>query len=177
MPPRSKVTKLPDDIKTWLDQVLIANSFGGYDALEAELRERGYNIGKSSLQRYGATFEERLGALKRSTEMARAIATEAGDDEGATNDAVVRLLQEKFFGALTDPDKPLSFEDMTDFAHAISSLSRASVQVKTYASKVRKEDAAKLAKLEAEATAATGAGKKGLDLETLKKVRQALYGF
>lgn len=180
MSARSKVTKLPEDIKQWLDQVLVANSFGGYEALAAELKARGYEVSKSSLHRYGQSFEERLGALKRSTEMAKAIVSETGDHEGATNEALMRLLQERFFGALTDDGegaKKLTFEDLTDFAHAFASLTRASVTNKTHAAKVRKEDAARLAKLEAEAKAAAGTGKKGLDPETLRVVREQIYGF
>lgn len=178
MAPRSKVTKLPDDIKQWLDQVLVANSFGGYEGLEAELRERGYNIGKSSLQRYGASFEERLGALKAATEQAKAIVAQVGDEEGATNEALLRLVQEKIFSALTnpDPEKQLDVSWMPEIAKAIGNITRASVQNKEFARKVRKEDAAKLAKLEAEA-ASTKPGKKGLDPETLRRVREEIYGF
>lgn len=178
MAPRSKVTKLPDDIKQWLDQVLVANSFGGYEGLEAELRERGYKIGKSSLQRYGASFEERLGALKSATEQAKAIVAEVGDEEGATNEALLRLVQEKLFSAMTnpDPEKQLDIGWMPEIAKAIGNITRASVQNKEFARKVRKEDAAKLAKLEAEA-AANKPGKTGLDLETLRRVREEIYGF
>lgn len=178
MPPRSKVTTLPKDLKEWLDALLISSSFGGYEALAAELKERGFAISKSSLQRYGAGFEERLGALRAATEQAKAIVAEVGDEEGATNDALVRLVQERLFVAMTetDPEKRLGMEWLPEIAKAIGNLTRASVTNKEYARKVRKEDAAKLAKLEAEAAAAGGSAK-GLDLETLVAVRKALYGF
>lgn len=176
---RSKVTKLPEDIKQWLDQVLVANSFGGYEALAAELKARGYEVSKSSLHRYGQSFEERLGALKAATEQAKAIVSEVGDEEGATNDALLRLVQEKLFVALTnpDPEKQLDVSWMPEIAKAIGNITRASVQNKEFARKVRREDAAKLAKLEAEAKAAAGTGKKGLDPETLRVVREQIYGF
>ena len=175
---RSKVVTLPQDVKQWLDALLVANSFGGYVALEAELRARGYSVSKSSLQRYGASFEQRLGALKVATEQAKAIVAQVGDEEGATNDALVRLVQERLFVALTndDPAKQLDIGWMPEIAKAIGNITRASVQNKDFARKVRKEDAAKLAKLEAEA-ASSKPGKKGLDPETLKRVREEIYGF
>jgi hypothetical protein len=176
---RSKVVKLPKDVKEWLDALLVANSFGGYEALETALAERGYKVGKSSLQRYGSSFEQRLGTLKAATEQAKAIVAEVGDEEGATNDALVRLVQERLFVALTndDPEKQLDIGVMPEFAKAIGNLTRASVQQKTWAARVRKEDAAKIAALRSEAIAAQAAGKKGLDPETLAYIEKVIYGF
>jgi hypothetical protein len=159
-----------------VDRVLVENAFGGYDALAAELQERGYAISKSSLHRYGKSFEERLGALRSATEQAKAIVAEVGDEEGATNEALLRLVQERIFGALTesDPEKRLGMEWLPELAKAIGNITRASVQNKTYARAVRKEDAAKLAALEAQAK---GDKKSGLDAETLRYVREKIYGF
>lgn len=174
---RSKVlTDLPADIKAWVDRVLVENAFGGYDALAAELKERGYAISKSSLHRYGQSFEERLGALRVSTQQAKAIVAEVGDEEGATNEALMRLVQENLFTALThpDPEKRLGTEWMPEIAKAVGNITRASVINKTYARKVRKEDAAAIAKLEAETRSGQ---KKGLDPETLRYVRETIYGF
>ena len=178
MAPRSKVVQLPANIKQWLDQVLVAQSFGGYEALANELKERGYAVSKSSLHRYGQSFEDRLGALKTATEQAKAIVSEVGDEEGATNDALLRLIQEKLFVALTesDPEKQLAFSWMPELAKAVANLTRASVQQKGWALKVRKEDAGKLAKLEEDAR--TGQpGAKTLDAATVRYIRERVYGF
>ncbi len=174
---RSKVeTALPADIKAWVDRVLVENAFGGYDALASELKERGYAISKSALHRYGQSFEERLGSLRLATDQAKAIVAEVADDEGSTNEALLRLVQERIFAALTDddPDKRLGLEWLPELAKAIGNITRASVVNKTYAAKVRKEDAAKLAAIEAQAASGQ---KKGLDAETLRYVRETIYGF
>ena len=42
MPPRSKVSKLPDAIQRELEQRLIANGFSDYDGLAAWLDEQGF---------------------------------------------------------------------------------------------------------------------------------------
>lgn len=176
MPARSKVDSLPRDGKTLVEEMLVKNNFGGYEALEAALRAHGYSISKSSLQRYGQKFEQRLGALKRSTEMAQAVVKATGDESGARNDANIQLLQELFFAITSDPDRKLTIKELTELSHAMASVTRASVQQKTWAARVRKEDAAKLAKLEAEARSKSGK-KGGLDAETLRRVREEIYGF
>lgn len=58
MPKRSKVAALPKAVKEWLDAALVEGNFSGYEQLEAELKARGHDIGKSSLHRYGSAFEQ-----------------------------------------------------------------------------------------------------------------------
>ncbi len=98
MPPRSKVHLLPPEVKAWLDQALVENKFSDYELLEKELSDRGYQIGKSSINRYGQEFEEKLAAIRIATEQARAITEAIPDDAGAMTYAVAaheRLLQAK----------------------------------------------------------------------------------
>ncbi len=77
MPPRSKVKQLPPEMKAWLDQYLVDTNFSGYETLSAELEARGYRIGKSALHAYGQSFEDRLAALRESSEQAKAVVTAA----------------------------------------------------------------------------------------------------
>jgi hypothetical protein len=54
----SSIDKLPVRVRREIDQRLIANSFGGYSELEAELRARGHlKVSKSGLHRYGQTLK------------------------------------------------------------------------------------------------------------------------
>lgn len=168
MPPRSKVLQLPDDLRRALEQRLVAGSFSDYEGLAAWLSEQGYQISKSALHRFGSTFEERLGALKLASEQARAVVAHSPDDEGAMNEALVRLTQEKLFGVLMDLQVEPESLDLQKLARAIADLSRSSVQLKKY----RAEVIAKLDALER----AQGKGGKTLDGDTLKAVREALYG-
>ena len=85
MPPKSKVHSLPAAVKQWLDDALVEGNFTGYETLEAELKQRGFDISKSSLHRYGQEFEERLNALKLATEQARAVVQASPDDDDAMN--------------------------------------------------------------------------------------------
>ncbi len=172
---RSKVVKLPADIKQWLDQVLVAQSFGGYEALAAELAARGYGVSKSSLHRYGSAFEERLGAMKFATEQAKAIAVELGDEEGALNDAALRVIQERLFTAAMNSDD-LSHEMLAKLADSTARVARASVDQKQWAAKLKKEQQKHLDSLEKEARDPKKRGKTGLDLETIKRIRLEVYG-
>lgn len=171
---RSKVLGLSAEVKAWLDAALVEGNFSGYELLSAELKARGCDVSKSALQRYGAPFDVLMRKVKASGEQAKALMSEAGDDAGALNDAVIRIVQSKTLEVLMlDEDGTLSTDPK--FVRAIASLVRASVTQKEWAADVRKEDAQKITLLEAEAV--KGTGKKKLDLDTLRYIRESIYGF
>lgn len=172
MPRRSKVLDLPDAVKQWLDGALIDGNFSGYEALAAEIKTRGYDISKSGLHRYGSTFDERLRALKLVTEQARAVVQASPDEENAVTEALVRLTQEKLFGVMMDLQVNPETIDLTKITRSIADLARSSVSQKKYAAEVREKDSAKLAQLET----AARSGKRHLDLDTIKQIREELYG-
>ena len=91
MPTRSKVMQLPESVRSQLDQKLIANGFSDYPALADWLAGQGFEIGKSSLHRYGQEFEDKLAALRIATQQAQAIGEAVEDDGNALGDALVRL--------------------------------------------------------------------------------------
>jgi len=167
MPPRSKVQQLPPDVKAWLDQALVESNFSGYEALSAELEARGYSIKKSALHAYGQTFEDRLAALRQSSEQAKAVVTAAPDDEGAVNEALMRLVQDHLFKLLMASEGKL---DLPKVAKAVAELGRASVvQLKWKAEfKERAESAA--AKVEKIIR------KGGLSAEARDEIRREILG-
>lgn len=152
MPPRSKIDSLPKGVKAWLDTALVKGNFSGYELLEAELKGRGFAIGKSSIHRYGSAFEQKLSMLKLASEQAKAIVTAAPDDEGAVNEALMRLVQEHLFNLLTSDEKD-SF-DLPKVARAVADLGRATVTQKKWQTEVR-------AKVAAAAEAASRIARKG----------------
>lgn len=170
MPKRPAVEALPAEDKAWLDRALVERSFSGYEALADELAARGYTISKSALHRYGQGFEERLAALKLASEQAKAVVTAAPDEEGAVNEALMRLVQEHLFKLLMSDDGEF---DLPKVARAVAELGKATVTQKRWQAEVRAKVAAKLADLEAQAA---GGKKAGFDLETLRRVREEIYG-
>ena len=167
MPPRSKVATLPAEVKAWLDQALAENNFSDYEALAQELTERGYAISKSALHRYGQNFEERLSALKMASEQARAVVAAAPDEEGAVNEALMRLVQEHLFKLLMTEGGQI---DLPKVAKAVAELGKASIAQKKWQAEVR-------AKAEAAATEVEKIAKKGgLDAETVAEIRREILG-
>ena len=171
MPRPSNVKTLPKEVKEWLDQTLVENNFSGYQQLEEALRERGYQISKSAIHRYGQNFEKRLQDLKLATEQARAIVAASPDDEGAINEALMRLVQEQIFTVLKDfkhdPDKPLN---LASLAKAVAELGRASVTQKKWAADVKKKAQ------EAANVVALAAKKGGLSDETVDQIKRQILG-
>lgn len=168
MAKRSKIATLPAEIKAWLDAALVEGNFSGYELLETELKARGFDIGKSSIHRYGSDFEKKLAMLKLASEQARAIVTAAPDDEGAVNEALMRLVQEHLFKLLTADEKD-GF-DLPKVARAVADLGRATVTQKKWQTEVR-------AKAAAAADAAEKIAKKGgLSAASVDEIRRSILG-
>jgi len=167
MPPRSKVAGLPKPVKSWLDQALADNNFSDYEALSTELETRGFAISKSALHRYGQDFESKLSALKMASEQAKAVVLAAPDEEGAVNEALMRLVQEHLFKLLmTDGDQI----DLPKVAKAVAELGRASVVQKKWQAEFREKAEAAAAKVEKIAK------KGGLNAETVDEIRREILG-
>ncbi|WP_229278265.1 MULTISPECIES: DUF3486 family protein [Betaproteobacteria] len=167
MPPRSKVAGMPAEIKEWLDRALAENNFSDYELLAEELKARGYAISKSALHRYGQAFETRLSALKMASEQARAVVAAAPDEEGAVNEALMRLVQEHLFKLLMAEEGEF---DLPKVARAVAELGRATVTQKKWQAEVR-------ARAEAAAAAVEKIAKKGgLSAESVDQLRREILG-
>ena len=168
MPPRSKVVQLPAAVKQWLDDQLVESNFSGYERLASELAKRGYTISKTALHNYGQEFEDRLQAVKLSTEQARAVVASSPDEDGAVNDALMRLVQDRLFNMLVSANSEQL--DLPKFARAIADLGRTTISQKKYAAQVRAER-------EAAADAVDKIARKGgLTAETVEQIKSRILG-
>lgn len=133
MPKPSSITQLPDAIRDELDAELVKRSFSGYAALAEWLESKGFGISKSALHRYGQDFAARVEAIRKSTELAKALRAQLGDDAGALNDASLRLGQHLLFEIMQriNPDD-VDFVDFPKLMRAVADLSRASVSQKKW---------------------------------------------
>lgn len=169
---RSKVTGLPEDLRSEIDRKLLQSSFQGYVHLQDWLRAQGYEISKSSLHRYGSRLEENVAKLKASAERARYVVESSPDAADDMAQATMRLLQEKVYTVLETMDDidPESI-DLVKLTRAMAPLVRASVAIKQHAAEVREKLAAADRKLQEDAQA----GKLGsVTPEALAAIR-ALY--
>lgn len=167
MPRVSKVQTLNEGDKDWLNQELVKRGFSGYEELEALCKDRGIDISSSSLHRYGKSFQDRLDAVRLVTEQARAVVDSAPDEEGAVNEALMRLIQEKLFTVVMEAE--LDPGDISKVTKAIADLGRASVSQKRLAAEVRKQA------LEEAAANAENAGRaQGLTKDGVAALRAAI---
>lgn len=156
MAKQSSVHLLPDEIKTWLDSVLLEGNFSGYQLLEDALRDQGYMISKSAIHRYGQKMERKLAAIKASTEASRIFMEGMDDDSDSLNGAVLAMVQTGLFECLVDlqeandeqvdPAKKISL--YSNVAKNIANLSRASVNLKKYQSETKTKTLAAAAEVD-----------------------------
>lgn len=143
MPPRSIISMLPKDLRDELDKRLVQGGFANYDELTVWLNERlathelELSVSRSTVHRYGHQFEQSLASLKESTEMARFLATELGDDEGVITDAALRLYQDQLFRVLQDIKLDPDNIDPHKIGKVLADISRASVSQKKHMESVR----------------------------------------
>lgn len=137
MAPRSKVHKLPPELKEWLDNELIARGFGDYVQLAADLKARGAEVSKSALQRYGSPFEQRMAQLKLAGEQARALVDAVPDEEDKLGAAVVRMTQEKIFKLLMELEIDPEDVDVNKLFKNAAEIGKASVTHKRFSMEAR----------------------------------------
>ena len=176
MPPRSKVERLPAAIKKWLDDQLIGNNYAGYALLEVEVNEllraanADFQIGKSSIHRYGTQFEDRLKSLKLVSEQAKALIDASPDDEDAVSQALIRMTQEKLFNVVMELQVDPSKINLVKITKAIADLARASISNKKYVAEVKLRTAAAV-------DAVTHVVKQaGLSAESVDIIRRQILG-
>ncbi len=137
MAQRSKVLSLPDEVKAELDKRLVRGGFCDYVALSEWLCEQGYEISKSAIHRYGQAFDERLSAIRIATEQARAVTEAARDEEGAMNEALIRLVQQEAFKVLVNLNDEDKNAMLPKVGLMVAKLSKAAVGQKKWASEVK----------------------------------------
>jgi hypothetical protein len=89
-------------------------------------------------------------------------------------EALMRLTQEQVFTLLVDLQGDITPGDLSKIATAVSAMNRSSVTTKKYAAEVREKLEAKFKALEAESS--SGQSKRSIDPETLRIIRQEVYG-
>lgn len=155
---KSTVSRLPSEIKTYIEAML-ATGGQTLDELIADLRGRfpaqahaGELPSRSAIGRYGQKLERRLSAIRASTEAAKLIQAQAGDDKDARSEALTALIQTELFEAilaLQEADDPeANAQDrvamLSSAAKNIATLTRSSVNLKQFQAKVEEATRRKL---------------------------------
>lgn len=174
----SSIDQLTDEDKAWLDKRFMDQGFCGYEEIAKILQERGYNVSKSSVHRYGQKVEQKLAAVQASTQAAMMIADAAPDDSDLRSSAVLSLVQTELFNALIDLQESSNPDTnpadrimlMAKAGKGIAEISKASVNQKKWESDVR-EKVQKAAKA-VEAIAKKG----GMSKDIVNEVKKEILG-
>jgi hypothetical protein len=137
---------------------------------------------RSALGRYGQNLERRLSAIRASTEAAKMISAQAGDDKDARSEALTALVQTELFEAIlmlqeAGTDEEMDVGDrvgmLSNAAKNIATLTRSSVNLKKFQSEVEEATRRKLLAEQAEKLKAMPT-KGGVTEDTKQAIRAAL---
>lgn len=143
MPARSRVRKLPPDIRSELNVRLIEGGFSDYGGLEAWLADRGHRIGKSAVHRYGQQLEKRIEQIRLSQEHAAALVDAVGDEHsGSLGRAAMSLVERHVFETiLASEEGEVDLTALAKIAKALADTARAGVTVQAERRRARAEAA------------------------------------
>jgi len=170
MPARSKITQLPDALRSELERRLITGGFSGYRDLSNWLRDQGYEISRSAINRFGQDFEAKCEAIRVATEQAKAIVATVGDDEGNMNEALIRLIQQLSFDILIKNQDADIASLLPKMGIMVAKLSKASVDQKKWMAEARskaKDTAEEVVK---------AVQKGGMSEKTAEEIRKKILG-
>lgn len=184
---KSTIDRLDPEIKAYI-QAMLASGSQTLDQLIADLQARfpaashaGDLPSRSAVGRYGQKLERRLSAIRASTEAAKLIQAQAGDDKDARSEALTALVQTELFEAILalqeadDPDADAGerVAMLSSAAKNIATLTRSSVNLKKFQADV--EDATRRKLLEEQrAKLEAMPSKGGVTAETKAAIREAL---
>lgn len=181
---KSSVSRLPVEVKGYIEAMLATGS-QTLDELIADLQSRfpatataGDLPSRSALHRYGSKLDRRLAAIRASTEAAKLIQAQAGDDKDARSEALTALVQTELFEAilaLQDADDPEADPGdrvamLSSAAKNIATLTRSSVALKQFQAKVMERIQAAAANVDKIAK------KGGLSAESAAELRREILG-
>lgn len=171
---RAKVTLLPEPVRDELNRRLVKSAFSGYEDLARWLGKQGFQIKRSSLQRYGDRFARKLEAVSMASQQARAVVAASPDSEGAMGDALVRLVQQEIFHVLVECRAGLEKADLAKIARAVADLGRTTVRQREWREEAvrRLEEQRATAGRKVNELTKTG----GLSPEAANQIRSILLG-
>ena len=159
---------------------MVNGGFQNYTTLTQWLDERGYQLSRSSVQRYGknlqAEFEQVMADVHKTTQIARTFSQNEEDSHGSLIDATARIMQEQLLRITialrqAEHDPGQAARHMASVTHALADIGRMSLTQKKWSREVRSEVAKEAARR------ATAIAKKGgLSSDVVNDLRRELLG-
>ncbi|EOG7779414.1 TPA: phage protein Gp27 family protein [Pseudomonas aeruginosa] len=184
---KSSISRLPDQVRAYIEGRL-ADGRMTLDELIADLQaqfpsqaEAGELPSRAAVHRYGKKLERRLAAIRASTEAAKLIRAQAGDDLDARSEALTAMIQSELFESIISlqeaGDEEMDPADrvglLASAAKNIATLTRSSVTLKKFQAEA--EERARQALLaEQKAKLDAMPSKGGVTEATKQAIREAL---
>lgn len=169
----SSIDVLPVEVKAWLDQELVTRNFTDYRAIAGLLAQRGYEISKSAVGRYGKKFKKEQQELKQSIEMAKAFAEVVGDDGAAMNQTLTALAQQELMAVIREGTY-IDEIKLPDLVRSIASLNRSDINTRKF--QIEQQARAKALNDAANAVEKAAIEQKGLTEDQAQFWRQQVLG-
>lgn len=184
---KPKLARLPPEVKLYIEG-LMADGRMTLTEMIADLAARWPDHARanelpsrSALGRYGPKLERRLLAVKAFSDAAASIDAHAGDKADSRSSALTAMVQQEIFDAVMnlqdaadpDVDSDARMSLLSEAARSLASLTRSSVQLKTYQAKVEADARKALLQEQREKLDAMG-NKGGVTAETKAAIREAL---
>jgi len=172
MAKRSKVYDLPPELRDELNERLVSTGFQGYAGLADWLAEHGFKVSRSSVQRYGQDlqeeFDEAMGDVRKTTELARAMASEDKDEDGSLIDATARIVQDQLLRISiamrkAEHEPETAAKHLSSVTRALADIGRVSLGQKKWARELRQEVAQQAADAAEQSLAGQGMSREAID--------------
>jgi hypothetical protein len=172
----SIIDQLPAADRAWLENLIRERNFSGYREIEDLAKDRGLQVDHVQIWRHAQKIRRTIQMVQATVDVAQHLGETLGEDAAdalsAANIGMAQSLVYQLLQQLTDPDSDASVSECSKLLSSLAQLSRASVNQKQWAAKVRERMDEKLKTLEKEASGPA----RTLDPATLKRVREEIYG-
>jgi hypothetical protein len=182
MSPRPEISKLPAEILDALNQRLVDNAFSDYAGLSDWLGEQGFSIGPKAVWNYGSklqqSMEKSLDKARQRMAIAKALRGASEEDKAALMEANEMVAMDQImemFEEVASFEPADRIQAVPKLVRAIADLNRSAIGSSKWKREVQDKIQATFSKLETEASSGKPNGRK-LDAETLKAVREEVYG-
>jgi hypothetical protein len=156
-------TELPRQLREQLNRLLLEGMT--YEEGEAWCKSQGYDIGKSSIGRYGKAYFEAYQKIIQFEDQSRAL-TSAVDEGMPMEEAVGKMLLQKVMAALVDGSA-----DITENSRLLSDVAKlqsAHIHMNRWKGELEKKARKAVANIEKKS--------KHIDAETLRIIKEEVYG-
>ncbi|WP_287128762.1 phage protein Gp27 family protein [Candidatus Cyanaurora vandensis] len=143
MPQRSKISRLPENLRLEFERKLRENNFTDYLGILSWFKEEGYDLSLSQIGRHAKRHRDHIEEVRKAVDLARALNVEVEDEENLLGDATAQWILTLTFKLLTDktllegsPDQLVKL--LSQLGNMVAKLSQTQINQKKWLTDVRR---------------------------------------